>query len=507
MNTGAVDNSATATGTPPTGPPVTTPPSTTSTPTDQTSSISLVKTADKTTLVAGQTITYTFTATNTGNTTLSNVKIAEDAFSGSGSMSGLTCTPAKPTTLAPGATLVCTATYVVKQADVDAGTITNDADVVGTPPKGPNVTDTDEVTVPGTSTPAIKLVKTADKTTLVAGQTITYTFTATNTGNTSLSNVKISEGAFSGSGSMSGLTCTPTQPATLAPNDTLVCTATYVVTQNDVDAGSITNDADVVGTPPSGPKVTDTDEVKVPGNSAPALGLVKTVSSVTDVNNNGLNDVGDKINYAFKVTNNGNVSLNPVVIADNLLAANGITVTCPAGPLAPGASVTCTADAGYVITQADVDAGAVSNTATATGTPPTGPPTTSPPSSTTTPTAQKPAIELVKTADKTTLVAGQTITYTFTATNTGNTSLSNVTISEGAFSGSGSMSGLTCTPTQPATLAPKDTLVCTATYVVTQKDVDAGSITNDADVVGTPPSGPKVTDTDEVKVPGDRTRA
>ena len=46
-------------------------------------------------------------------------------------------------------------------------------------------------------------------------------------------------------------------------------------------------------------------------------------------------------------------------------------IACPATTLAPGASETCTAT--YTTTQADVDAGSITNTGTATGTPPTGP--------------------------------------------------------------------------------------------------------------------------------------
>ena len=145
---------------------------------------------------------------------------------------------------------------------------------------------------------------------------------------------------------MSGLTCTPAQPTTLAPGAQLVCTATYVVKQADVDAGTITNHADVVGTPPTGPKVTDTDQVTVPGSPSPALTLKKKVSSVVDVNGNGLTDVGDKINYAFDVTNTGNVSLSPVTVNDTLLTANGISVICAPNSLAPGAWYTCTASAG-----------------------------------------------------------------------------------------------------------------------------------------------------------------
>ena len=378
----------------------------------------------------GDEINYAFDVSNTGNVTLSSVTVTDGLLTAN----DITVTCA-PSSLAPGDSVTCTADapYVITQADVDAGSVQNSATATGTPPTGPPTTTPPSKTdTPTDQKPRSSWSRRSDKTTLVAGQTITYTFTATNTGNTSLSNVTISEGAFSGSGSMSGLTCTPTQPATLAPKDTLVCTATYVVKQADVDAGTITNHASVVGTPPKGPDVTSTDTVTVPGTSTPGMTLLKRVSSVTDVNHNQLTDVGT-ITYAFDVSNTGNVTLNPVTVTDDLLTANNITVTCAPDSLAPGESVTCTAGAPYVITQADVDAGGVENSATATGIPPTGPPTTTPPSKTDTPTDQKPwPIKLVKTADKTTLVAGQTMTYTFTATNTGNTSLSNVTISEGS---------------------------------------------------------------------------
>jgi uncharacterized repeat protein (TIGR01451 family) len=71
---------------------------------------------------------------------------------------------------------------------------------------------------------------------------------------------------------------------------------------------------------------------------------------------------GDVIPYSFVITNSGNVPLaGPFTVADNK-----VTVTCPStSSLAPGASITCTAS--YTITLADLKAGSVTNTATASG--------------------------------------------------------------------------------------------------------------------------------------------
>ena len=65
------------------------------------------------------------------------------------------------TSLAPGATTTCTATYTLTQADVDAGHVANTATVAGTPPTGAAVTATDSTDTTIAAGPAITLVKTA----------------------------------------------------------------------------------------------------------------------------------------------------------------------------------------------------------------------------------------------------------------------------------------------------------------------------------------------------------
>ena len=102
-------------------------------------------------------------------------------------------------------------------------------------------------------------------------------------------------------------------------------------------------------------------------------------------------------------------------------------VTCPVTSLQPTASTTCTKT--YTLTQADVDAGQVVNTATASGTPPTGGPVTGT-DSTTTPITADPGIVLDKQAGVPSgNTAGDTIPYTFLVTNSGNVTLTSVTVS------------------------------------------------------------------------------
>ncbi len=129
------------------------------------------------------------------------------------------------------------------------------------------------------------------------------------------------------------------------------------------------------------------------------------------------NTAGSTIAYSFLVTNTGNVTLHAVAVSDATVG----TVTCPVTTLAPGATTTCTAT--YTLTQADVDAGTVVNTATASGTPPTGAPVTAT-DSVTTPVPAAPAITLDKQAGTPSgSSAGSTIAYTFVVTNTGNVTL------------------------------------------------------------------------------------
>lgn len=216
---------------------------------------------------------------------------------------------------------------------------------------------------------------------------------------------------------------------------------------------------------------------------------------------------GQIITYAFEFTNTGDVPLTDIRVDETEFTGTGNApvADCPADPVLPDAKVTCTAT--YTVTQADVDAGSISNTATGTGTPPEGfpVPPVSPPSTVTVPAPPAPAITVVKTADEeaqSNLVVDQNITYSFLVTNTGNVTLTDVTVNEGNFSGAGELGDVTC-PAEAARLAPGAVITCTATYTVVQADVDAGSITNTATVTGVPPgtTPPPVSPSSGITVP------
>ncbi|MFD6816382.1 hypothetical protein ACFWCH_05675 [Microbacterium sp. NPDC060132] len=500
VDNGSVDNSATATGTPPGEPAITSDPDTTSTPTDQTASLVLDKTAGTPVDVnadgltdEGDTIAYTFTVTNTGTVTLTDVAV-DDPKVGT-----VTC---DVTTLAPGAVATCTAApYTITAADETAGEVANTATAAATDPGGdPAPTADDSTTTPVVaSAAALTIDKVAGAPVDVdgngitnAGDTIAYTFTVTNTGNVAVSEITVDDPK------VGAVTCDVT---TLAPGAVANCTAApYVITAADETAGEVANTATATGTEPGGdPVPSDPDSTTTPSEaSAPGSTIDKTAGGPVDVNGNGLTDVGDTIAYSFTVTNTGNVPLADVGVNDPKVG----TVTCDVTTLAPGEVATCTA-APYTITQADVDAGGVENSATATGTPPGEDPVPSEPDTIVTPVDQVPSLLFDKVAGAPVDVnangitdAGDTIDYTFTVTNTGTVTATDIAVSDPK------AGAVTCDVT---TLAPGEVASCSAaTYTVTAADEQAGEVANTATATGTDPNGdPVPSDPDSTTTPSE----
>ena len=418
---------------------------------------------------------------NTGNVTLTDVTIDDPQ---------VTVLGGPLASLAPGATDTTTfsGSYTLTQADVDAGTFTNTAEATGTPPSGPNVTDEDSDTQEYSPSASITLVKTGTLNDddgiagVSAGDTISYAFTVENTGSVTLTDVTIDDPQVTVLGG-------PLASLAAGATDTTTFSGSYTLTQADVDAGTFTNTAEATGTPPSGPSVTDEDSDTQEYSPSASITLVKTGTLNDDDGIAGVS-AGDTISYAFTVENTGNVTLTDVTIDDPQVTVLG----GPLASLAAGATDTTTFSGSYTLTQADVDAGTFTNTAEATGTPPSGPSVTDEDSDTQeySPSA---SIALQKTGTLNDddgiagVSAGDTISYAFTVENTGNVTLTDVTIDDPQVTVLGG-------PLASLAAGATDTTTFSGSYTLTQADVDAGTFTNTAEATGTPPSGPSVTDED-----------
>ncbi|HLO32899.1 MAG TPA: sortase, partial [Anaerolineales bacterium] len=351
----------------------------------------------------GNTITYNIAVRNTGNVTLTGVTVTDNSATVG------VCVPSQPASLAPNGTLTCQASHLVTQADLDNGSYVNTA--TGDSDQTP--AGTSAVTVNFTQNPVLTIVKSSDATgTNAVGDTITYTYDVQNTGNVILTNVTVTD-VHSG---LSAIICKPVQGSTLLPGATMSCTAIYTVTQADVDAGQIDNTGLVTGTPPTGSSVVDDDLLSEPISQNPALTVAKSQTS------NGPYVAGDTITYSIVVRNTGNVTLTSVSVMDSN-ASLGACIPLQASSLQPNATMTCSAS--HMVTQVDLNNGSYTNTAT-------GDSNETPPGNSivTVNFTQNPAVNIAKTPATQTVVSGGTANFTLTVTNTGNVTLTDVTVTD-----------------------------------------------------------------------------
>lgn len=165
---------------------------------------------------------------------------------------------------------------------------------------------------------------------------------------------------------------------TRSARERAVTSAPYPLTQAQVDAGVVSNTAQISGADPAGGPATASATGQALIVAGSALSFTAT-DTVTDLDGNGI-DAGDTIGYSYSVTNTGATTLTDLVINDpklglvNLvcLTSGGVTVIS----LAPGETVTCTSPLNHTLTQAEVDAGSYSTTPVASAQPPGSDPTT-----------------------------------------------------------------------------------------------------------------------------------
>jgi len=305
----------------------------------------------------------------------------------------------------------------------------------------------------------------------LAGTPVTFSFAVTNTGNATLTGVHISD-------PLPGLSTPVCLATTLAPAASTTCTASYTTTAGDVGNGSILNTATAVGTQGVTTVTSPQASLTLPGPSSGGGGggsnafltLTKSAAPAS------FTKPGQKITFSFVVQNNGQVTLNALQFNDTLSGLSAIT--CPQPSLLAGQSQTCTAN--YTTTQADVDAGSVSNSATVTGSTPASVQVTSQQSTATVAAATRPEINMVSVASPLSYTrAGTVIHYTFSVGNAGNVTLHNVRIDVML----PALAGVHC---PSLVLRPGKFENCTGRYVIKSSDVRAGKVVCVATAQGEP---------------------
>ena len=426
----------------------------------------------------GDTINYSFTVTNTGTQTLSNITITDPLMLVPGAIPTLAVSASDNSTLS--------GVYTLTQADIDTGSVSNLANVNAQDPS------TNPVTAPSNSgtplvtnlpvTASISIVKSGSFIDTVVdgsagvGDTINYSFTVTNTGTQTLNNISISDPLITVPGTL----------ATLAPSaiDNSTFSVVYTLIQADIDLGSVTNTATVNAEDPSvNPITADSNTLITNFTPTASISLVKA-GVFGDTNMDGFAQVGEVINYSFVVNNTGSLTLSNVTIADPLM-----TVTGNIASLAVSASDNSTFTGTYVLTQSDIDNGSVSNLATVNAFDPIATPVSADsnagvPLVTNLPTSASMSLVKIGVFNDTSMdglaQVGETIDYSFTVSNTGNLTLSNVTITDPLMSVPGTLATLAVSASDNSTFS--------GTYVITQTDIDNGSVSNLATANASDPS-------------------
>ena len=374
------------------------------------------------------------------------------------SVSTISCAAGLPA----GQTQTIVYAQVINAAAPVGAVVSNSASVSDPKTGDTNDSATDSSTV--ISPPPLTVTKTADVATYAAvGDPIVFTITAQNTGAALLSSVTVTDPQATIT------SCTPTLPVSaLAIGGSIVCTATHAVTQIDLDNGLFTNVATAQATNVSNNTVSSSGSVAVPATQTPAMTLRKIATTPS------FSAVGDNVSFTIDVINTGNVTLSSVGVVDINATLGACSPATPVAALAPGNTVSCTAT--RTVTQVDLDAGIINNTAEATATDPLGG-SLSRSGSASASAVDAPALTFTKTPITSTFLAvGAPVEFSLLLENSGNITLTSVNIIDAnATIGN-------CSPALPvATLAPGARVACVATHLATQADLDAGSVINVAD--------------------------
>lgn len=305
--------------------------------------LTTTKTVDKSVISVGDTLTYTTTITNTGNTPATNITFTSAIppsttfVPDSVTINGIQQLGAQPAlgvtipNIAPGETVTVTFQVNVISVPPSSSIMGNDTILYSytVDPNGAPVTtstSTNIVTNPVLDA-MLTMVKSVDQTLVTLGDTITYTTILTNTGNTNATNITFTDLIPDGttfitdSVTIDGITQIGLNPNTgitigsIAPNSSISIafqvTATSTPVQNPI-ANSATASYTFIADP-NAPIVSR----NVTSNTVFTTINTATILSSKQVDKT-FSHIGDTLTYTVSLTNNGNSSAQNVIFTDNM---------------------------------------------------------------------------------------------------------------------------------------------------------------------------------------------
>jgi len=321
---------------------------------------------------AGDVIAYQIAIENTGLLTLTNVQWA-DSIIPAASMSLASGDTNSDNNLDADEIWIVAGNYTITQTDLDSNG-GGDADIDNTVTVSTNeLPDMDSsVEVSIDQVPSMVIAKVVDNATIGSPGTLNYQVELTNTGNLSLTGVVVSDTLPDGSnGSLTGPLTDTGAAGVLDVDETWQYTLSHAVNQSTIDAGTtLVNTVTATSTETGTTPVSDTAETEI--INTPSFTVAKVVDQ-TLINAPGT------LNYTITLFNDGNRSLNNIVLTDTLPNGAVGTLVGPindvstAGVLDVGETWEFTGS--YAANQADIDNGSdlvntVSVTSDETGTTP-----------------------------------------------------------------------------------------------------------------------------------------
>ena len=478
--------------------------------------LTIAKTAADT-VVAGQELVYTITVANSGNMTATKVNVrdvipAGATYKAGSATEGGVYDPATGiitwsfAELAAGGSKTLQFTVTVSAALNNGEKVSNSQyNVLCTQISSPVAGTAKETTV---VKPTLAISKAADKNTVKLGEELTYTITYNNTGDADALNTVITEtipanttykdGSATNGGVYNGSAKTITWNLGTLVKKTGTGTVSFTVTvvdkglkdKTDKIVNSVYNIRSTeITTPVAGAPV----ETPV---SAPVLALTKVATVIIGQTPTPVTEVpsGDELTYIITYKNNGSMDATGVTITDKVPAKTTFKDADSGGALnaTTGAvewkNLTIKAGESKTVSfkttvnglNGDIivnDTFAVQSDQTAVV---SGGPATS------TKVVAKAILNIVKTADKAQVIAGQNLVYTLTYSNTGNADAADVVISDTlpanvtfvSASDNGKLSGGVVTWTVGA-LAKKTEKTVSLTVKVNADVTDGGSVVNE----------------------------